>query len=146
MSMTRKLVTLVGISLIVGSASTSAFAVSKRTAGAATSDVRALVRMMDKDQNGAVSKDEFLQYMGQVFDRLDVNANSQLEPEELRPLSSGSWARCDALALQRGISVNERRSSEVGPSPFKQFMDSCLAGKVSGAAARPAGGRGRGEQ
>jgi Ca2+-binding EF-hand superfamily protein len=51
----------------------SAFAVSRRTAAAASADVRALVRMMDKDQNGAVSKDEFLQYMGEVYDRLDVN-------------------------------------------------------------------------
>ena len=145
MSMTRKFA-LLGIALIVGSASTSAFAVSKRTAAAAASDVRALVRLMDRDQNGVVSGDEFLQYMGEVFDRLDVNANRQLEPEELRPLASGNWARCDTLALQTGITVNERRSSEVGPSPFKQFMDACLTGRVSGVAARPTGGRGRGEQ
>jgi len=144
--MTRKLVTLLGISLIVGSASTSAFAVSKRTAGAASADVRALVRMMDRDQNGAVSRDEFLQYMGQTFDRLDVNRSGQLEPSELRPLASSNWMRCDALALQRGIEVNERRSSENGPSPFKQFMDSCLAGRVSATAPAPTEKRGRGEQ
>jgi Ca2+-binding EF-hand superfamily protein len=127
---TRKLVALIGMTLAVGSMSTSAFAVTKRTAAAADADVRALVRMMDKDQNGAVSRDEFLQYMGQVFDRLDVNRSGQLEPAEVRPLASSNWVRCDALALQRGIGVNERRSSETGPSPWKQFMDSCLAGRV----------------
>jgi hypothetical protein len=127
---TPKLVALIGMALAIGSMSTSAFAVSKRTATAAEADVRSLVRMMDRDQNGTVSKDEFLQYMGQVFDRLDVNRSGQLETTEVRPLSSSNWVRCDALALQRGIDVNERRSSESGPSAWKQFMDSCLAGRV----------------
>ena len=130
MYQSRKLVALIGMALAIGSMSTSAFAVSKRTAAAADADVRALVRMMDRDQNGVVSKDEFLQYMGQVFDRLDVNRSGQLESAEVRPLTSSTWVRCDALALQRGIDVNERRSSETGPSPWKQFMNSCLAGNV----------------
>ena len=127
---TRKFVALIGMALAIGSMSSPAFAVSKRTAAATEADVRALVRMMDKDQNGVVSKDEFLQYMGQAFDRLDVNRSGQLEPAEVRPLASSNWAKCDALALQRGVDVNERRSSDTGPSPWKQFMDSCLAGKV----------------
>ena len=130
MYQSRKLVALIGVALAIGSMSTSAFAVSKRTAAAADADVRALVRLMDKDQNGVVSKEEFLQYMGQVFDRLDVNRSGQLEANEVRPLAASNWARCDALALQRGVDVNERRSSESGPSAWKQFMDSCLAGRV----------------
>ena len=48
----------------------------------------------------------------------------------------GSWtptySRCEALALNRGIAINERRSSEYGPSPYRQFMVACLAGKVEG--------------
>jgi Ca2+-binding EF-hand superfamily protein len=91
MSKTRKLVALVGMSLIVGSVSTAAFAVSKRTSGAAVSDVRQLLRMMDKDQNGAVSKEEFLQFMGQTFDRLDINKSGQLEPNELRQMTIPNW-------------------------------------------------------
>jgi hypothetical protein len=59
--MYRNIVALVGMSPMIGSASTSAFAGSKRTAAVASANVRALVRMMDKDQNGAVSRDEFLQ-------------------------------------------------------------------------------------
>jgi hypothetical protein len=42
----------------------------------------------------------------------------------------GKWDSCEQLALQRGDSVNERRSAESGPSPFRQFMKSCLAGNV----------------
>jgi Ca2+-binding EF-hand superfamily protein len=126
----QKLGAVISIAFAIGSMSTSAFAVSKRTATAAEADVRALVRMMDRDQNGTVSRDEFLQYMGQVFDRLDVDRSGQLEAAEVRPLSASTWVRCDALALQRGIDVNERRSSESEPSAWKQFMDSCLAGKV----------------
>ena len=127
---TRKFVALISMALAIGSISTSAFAVSKGTAAAAAADVRALVRMMDRDQNGAVSRDEFLQYMGQAFDRLDINRSGQLEAAEVRPLATSNWARCDALAFQRGVDVNERRSSETGPSAWKQFMDSCLAGRV----------------
>jgi len=97
MSMTRTLITLVGMSLLVGSASTGAFAVSKHhrtsqsTAGAAQADVRQLLRMIDKDKNGTVSKEEFLQYMGQTFDRLDVNKSGQLEPNELRQMTAPNW-------------------------------------------------------
>jgi hypothetical protein len=128
--MSRKLIALVGMSLMIGSASTSAFAVSKRTSAAAAADVRALVRMMDKDQNGTVSKEEFLQYMGEVFDGLDVNRSGQLEPNEVRSLASRDWLACNTLAFQRGVNVNDRRSTDTGPSDWRQFMTSCLAGKV----------------
>jgi hypothetical protein len=48
----------------------------------------------------------------------------------------GAWTptytTCEDLAMNRGIMVTERRGSEAGPSPFRQFMVSCLAGKVEG--------------
>ena len=91
MSMTRKLIVLVGMSLVAGSMSTAAFAVSKRTAAAANADVRQLVRMMDTDRNGTVSKDEFLQFMSETFDRLDINRSGQLEPNEVRRMTSPNW-------------------------------------------------------
>jgi len=43
-----------------------------------------------------------------------------------------TWTTCEALAMNRGVVINERRSSEQGPSPFRQFMVACLAGKVEG--------------
>ena len=42
------------------------------------------MRMMDRDQNGAVSKGEFLAYMSGIYDHLDVNGNRKLEPSEVR--------------------------------------------------------------
>lgn len=49
---------------------------------------------------------------------------------------AGTWTptynTCEALAMNRGIMVTERRSSDTGPSPYRQFMVSCLAGKVEG--------------
>jgi hypothetical protein len=43
-----------------------------------------------------------------------------------------TYSTCEALAMNRGVEVTERRSSEEGPSPYRQFMVSCLAGKVEG--------------
>lgn len=42
-----------------------------------------------------------------------------------------TFARCDALAGQRGIAEFERRSTEYA-SPYRQFMVHCLAGQISG--------------
>jgi len=83
----RKIVALVGMSLVIGSMPIGAFAASKHTDAAASSYVRQLLSLMDKDKNGAVSKEEFLQYMSETFDRLDINRSGQLEPAELRNLT-----------------------------------------------------------
>jgi hypothetical protein len=49
---------------------------------------------------------------------------------------AGSWtptySTCEALAMNRGITITERRESEGGASPYRQFMVACLAGKVEG--------------
>jgi hypothetical protein len=51
-------------------------------------------------------------------------------------VKAGAWTptynTCEALAMNRGITINERRASEAGPSAYRQFMVSCLAGKVEG--------------
>jgi hypothetical protein len=83
MSKTRRFITFVGMTLVVGSMSTSAFSVSKHTARTASSTAgTGQVRMMDRDRNGAVSKGEFLQYMSQTFHRRDVNKSGQLEARD----------------------------------------------------------------
>jgi hypothetical protein len=43
-----------------------------------------------------------------------------------------TYNTCEALAMNRGITINERRASDQGPSAYRQFMVSCLAGKVEG--------------
>lgn len=42
-----------------------------------------LLRLMDTDENGKVSKDEFMRFMSSEFDRLDVNHDGELDPNEL---------------------------------------------------------------
>lgn len=91
MSLTKKLIALVGTSLAVGTVSTNVLAFSKRTVAVANSGVRRLLRLMDKDMNGTVSKDEFSHFMSQTFDRLDVNRNGRLEHNELRAINIPNW-------------------------------------------------------
>jgi Ca2+-binding EF-hand superfamily protein len=91
MSRTRNAITRAGICLVFALSSTVAAAQSKRTSAAAARDVSQLIRMMDKDMNGAVSKQEFLDFMSRTFDRLDINRSGQLERRELRPLTTPSW-------------------------------------------------------
>lgn len=88
MAKLKNIIALVGVSLVVGSVSTGAVALTKRTstAAAAARDHRRpvqtidqLIRLMDKDMNGTVSKQEFLDFMSQMFDRADVDHSQTLE-------------------------------------------------------------------
>jgi hypothetical protein len=63
--------------------SKAAYAASKRALAAAQGSTRQLLRLMDADKNGVVSKEEFLQFMSEEFDRLDADRNEQLERREL---------------------------------------------------------------
>jgi hypothetical protein len=93
MSVNRYAIALAGMLVVTGTASHALAQRSSRTAAAADKDVQQLIRLMDADMNGTVSKDEFMNYMSQTFDRLDVNRNRQLEPNELRPFSAPYWYR-----------------------------------------------------
>jgi EF-hand domain pair/EF hand len=89
--MTRSATVLIAMSFVVSTISTAALAQSKRTIATADKDVRTLLQMMDKDKDGTVSKDEFMQFMSREFDRLDVNKSGKLEPTHLRPIRNPSW-------------------------------------------------------
>jgi Ca2+-binding EF-hand superfamily protein len=68
------------------------FAGSAQAAGSQSghsSQTQSLLRQMDTDRNGTVSRTEFLHFMGRRFNRLDVNRNGKLEIKELRPLTGG---------------------------------------------------------
>jgi hypothetical protein len=82
--MVGKGIALIATSVVVGTMSTAAMAASKQTVVTADRDVRQLVRLMDKDQNGVVSKEEFMEFMGRTFDRIDADKNGTLEPKELQ--------------------------------------------------------------
>jgi hypothetical protein len=88
--MARKLLSIVAIWLAVQE-STAAFAFSKHTDAVTDASVRRLLRLMDKDKNGTVSKSEFMNYFSERFDTLDVDRNRHLEPDEMRPMIIPNW-------------------------------------------------------
>jgi Ca2+-binding EF-hand superfamily protein len=90
MPVTRQLFAFIVITLAAGSVSSDAFAqrTSKRTPSTTSHHVRHLVRMMDTDKDGVVSKDEFMNFMSRTFDRLDANKSGALELNEIP-----SWLR-----------------------------------------------------
>jgi len=46
-------------------------------------ETKQLLLLMDRDQNGKVSKQEFMTFMEMEFDRLDKDKNGQLDVREL---------------------------------------------------------------
>jgi Ca2+-binding EF-hand superfamily protein len=83
--MTRKAIAIIAASFVVGTISTAALAAS------ADKETRTLIQMMDKDKNGTVSKEEFMEFMSAEFDRLDANKSGTLEHRELRRVRSPDW-------------------------------------------------------
>jgi len=90
--MARKLLFTIATWLAVEAISTTAFAFSKHTDAVTDASVRRLLRLMDKDKDGTVSKNEFMNYFSQRFDRLDVDHNRRLMRDELRPMLIPNWA------------------------------------------------------
>jgi Ca2+-binding EF-hand superfamily protein len=62
------------------------FARSAQAAGSQSFHSSPLLRQMDTDRNGTVSKAEFSHFISRRFYRLDKNRNGKLEHNELRPL------------------------------------------------------------
>ena len=50
-------------------------------------DVRKLLLVMDTDKNGKVSKETFMKFMEEEFERLDKNKTGELDPKELNQTS-----------------------------------------------------------
>jgi Ca2+-binding EF-hand superfamily protein len=46
-------------------------------------EVRQLLLLMDTDNDGKVSKQEFMKFMNAEFERLDTNKNGDLDVKEL---------------------------------------------------------------
>jgi len=74
---------IITMSLAALAASAPAFALSERALEQGTKETRRLLRLMDTDQNGQVSKAEFMRFMEAEFDRLDVDRSGELSVGEL---------------------------------------------------------------
>jgi hypothetical protein len=90
--MARKLLSIIMTWLAVAVMSTTAFAFSKHTDAVTDASVRRLLRLLDKDKSGTISKNEFMKYFSERFDRLDVDHNRRLMSDELRPMLIPNWA------------------------------------------------------
>ena len=66
-------------------------AFSKATAAQAERDARHLLLLMDADMNGVVSKEEFMNFMSQTYDRLDVNKTGALGLRQVQPMIRPDW-------------------------------------------------------
>ena len=58
---------------------------SPKTLAKAEPEAKRLLKLMDKDQNGKVSKEEFMMFMSAEFDRLDKDHSGELDVNELNP-------------------------------------------------------------
>jgi hypothetical protein len=74
MSMTRKIGAVVGVLLVAGAASTAALAASTKSQQE-RAHAAALMKLMGADANGVVSKDQFMNYMSQQYDRLNTGGS-----------------------------------------------------------------------
>jgi Ca2+-binding EF-hand superfamily protein len=46
-------------------------------------EVKQLLLLMDTDKNGKISRQEYMAFMSQEFDRLDKDKSGELDPKEL---------------------------------------------------------------
>jgi EF-hand domain pair len=76
-----------------------------------------LLRLMDKDQNGNVSRAEFDRYMNKEFDSLDVRHDGQIDENELAQLH---W---NYLSTQLLPLMDKDHSGKVSRQEFMSFMN-----------------------
>jgi len=53
-------------------------------------NAKQLLLLMDRDQNGKVSRAEFMSFMNAEFDQLDINHDGELDVNELTALHFGT--------------------------------------------------------
>jgi len=85
-------VSIVTVALLITVLTSSAFSFDKHIDVRTELGIRKLLRLMDIDKNGVVSKNEFMRYMSQKFDELDVDHSRRLEPDELQAMNIPNWA------------------------------------------------------
>ena len=76
-----------------------------------------LLRLMDTDKNGSVSRAEFDNFMNKEFDSLDVNHDGQLDANELARLH-WNYLSTELLPL-----MDKDHSGKVSRQEFMSFMN-----------------------
>jgi hypothetical protein len=88
----REIILGIGVLLAVGMDAPTAIAAQDSSGTPARKDkeiaagekeAKKLLLLMDKDQNGKVSRQEFMGFMEAEFDRLDKDKNGELDVQEL---------------------------------------------------------------
>jgi hypothetical protein len=74
------------VPMLAAMASVSVVWAGTPAAGSGDAQVKQLLLLMDRDKNGNVSREEFMNFMKAEFDRLDVNRNGTLDVKELEGL------------------------------------------------------------
>jgi len=62
----------------------------KANEGKGDAHTKELLKLMDADANGKISRAEFMDFMSKEFDRLDVNKDGELDVKELTQLHYSS--------------------------------------------------------
>jgi Ca2+-binding EF-hand superfamily protein len=68
---------------VPGSSAAQAASKPKDNLTLGEADVKQLLLLMDADQNGKISKDEYMRFMAAEFDRLDKDKSGELDVKEL---------------------------------------------------------------
>jgi Ca2+-binding EF-hand superfamily protein len=77
-----------------------------------------LLRNMDTDQNGKVSRAEYDNYMNREFDMLDVDRNGELDANELSKFHLDNYLAAQLLPL-----MDKDNNGKVSRAEFMNFMN-----------------------
>ncbi len=121
MSKAGKFAICFAMSVTALSASETSFAASRRAVAVGEGQVRQLLLLMDQDQNGQVSRAEFMRFMEAEFDGLDVDRSGELNPEELSRSRIRVAGEGQVLQLLR--LMDKDKSGQVSRAEFIRFME-----------------------
>ena len=121
MSKAGKFAVCFAISVAALTASESGFAARRRAVAAGEGQVRQLLLLMDQDQNGQVSRAEFMRFMEAEFDGLDVDRSGELSAEELSRSRVRIGGEGQVLQLLR--LMDKDKNGQVSRAEFIRFME-----------------------
>jgi Ca2+-binding EF-hand superfamily protein len=121
MTKAGKFALCLAISVAALGATDIAFAASRRAVVAGEGQVRQLLLLMDRDQNGQVSRAEFMGFMEAEFNALDVDRSGELNPEELSRSRIGVAGEGQVRQLLR--LMDKDRNGQVSRAEFMGFME-----------------------